>query len=77
MSRVSSFDQRDFQVFPVQQRPWQSSPDLRMEKWKPISKALSVEDSTTLDVVEVMKTNKKQFLAQLFQERTAEAESYR
>ena len=81
MSRVSS-DMRDFQVYTVQQRPWQSNPDLRMQKWKPNAIAgtniglhsSSVDDS--LDVVEIMK-RKKQFLAQLLQERTTEEDSYR
>ena len=35
MSRVSSSDPRGFQVYTIQQRPWQSNPDLRMQKWKP------------------------------------------
>lgn len=80
MSRVSSYDPRDFQVYTVQQRPWQSSPDLRMQKWKPTSLSnLGLNTSSvdgSLDVVELMK-RKKQFLAQLLQEKTAEEDSYR
>lgn len=80
MSRVSSYDPRDFQVYTVQQRPWQSSPDLRMQKWKPTSLSnLGLNTSSvdgSLDVVELMK-RKKQFLAQLLQEKTTEEDSYR
>jgi hypothetical protein len=82
MSRVSSSDPRDFQVYTIQQRPWQSNPDLRMQKWKPNAIAAntiglhssSVDES--LDVVEFIK-RKKQFLAQLLEEKTTEEDSYR
>lgn len=76
MSRVSSsVDTRDFHVYPVLQRLWQSTPDLRLEKWKPQQANTSIDESA-LDVVDMMKASKKQFLEQLFRERTAEAESY-
>ena len=76
MSRVSSGDPRDFQVYPVQ-RLWQSSPDLRVEKWKPPTRTKNSLDESALDVVDMMRTSKKQFLAHLFQERTNESEPYR
>ncbi len=76
MSRVSSGDPRDFQVYPVQ-RLWQSSPDLRVEKWKPPTSTKNSLDESALDVVDMMRTSKKQFLAHLFQERTNESEPYR
>lgn len=68
-------------MYPItQQRLWQSSPDLRIEIWKPDTHdptSLSGEDPSAHDVVEMMKANKKQFMEQLLQERTAEAQSYR
>lgn len=81
MSRVSSYDPREYQVYTVQQRPWQSNPDLRMQKWNPKSAiaanlglhSSSVDDS--LDVIEIMK-KKKQILAQLLQDPANES-SYR
>lgn len=80
MSRVSSADPRDFQVYTVQQRPWQSSPDLRIQKWKPTPlSTMGLNTSSvdgSLDVVELMK-RKKQFLAQLLQEKSVEEDSFR
>jgi len=78
MSRVSSYDMRDFQVYTVQ-RPWQSNPDLRMEKWKPVTTCGSTltpsSANESLETVDVVK--KKKLMAQLFQEREAEEHSYR
>lgn len=81
MSRVSSSDPREYQVYAFQQRPWQSSPDLRMEKWKPSATnntnmaAPSAQDS--LDVVDFIKDKKQQFLAQLLKEKAVEEESFK
>ncbi|XP_032780098.2 uncharacterized protein LOC116918456 [Daphnia magna] len=82
MSRVSSSDPRDFQIYTVQQRPWQSNPDLRMQKWKPnaLTKtnlgfhSSSAEDS--LDALDLL-NQKKQFLKQLFGEKKDDEGSYR
>lgn len=80
MSRVSSADPRDFQVYTVQQRPWQSSPDLRIQKWKPTPLSTMGMNTSSVDgsfdVVELMK-RKKQFLAQLLQDKTLEDDSFR
>ena len=74
LSRVSS-SFGDFQVYNSVQRPWQSSPDLRLEKWKPSQLCLPAADGS-LDVIDVLK-KKKHFLAELFKERSTEDESYR
>lgn len=82
MSRVSSSDPRDFQVYTFQQRPWQSNPDLTMQKWKPnaLSRTnLGFHSSSTegsLDVLDLMK-QKKQFLTQLLGGKKAGEDPYR
>lgn len=75
LSRVSS-SFGDFQVYNLQQRPWQSSPDLRLEKWtKPTQLCLPAADDT-LDIIDVVK-KKKHLLSELLNERSEEDQSYR
>ena len=72
----SSF--RDFRVYHFQQRPWQSSPDLRLGKWKPSTYSLSDSlDDSTFDITDVIRNKKKHFLEDLLYERSAEPGSYR
>ena len=75
LSRVSS-SFGDFQVYNMQQRPWQSNPDLRLEKWtKPSQLCLPAPDDS-LNFIDVVK-KKQDFLSELFNERSEENESYR
>ncbi len=71
MSRVSS-SSRDYQVYTVlQQRPWQSSPDLRGGKLN----ALLFNES--LDLADLLQKKKKQFLAELLRERNSEDDAFK
>lgn len=82
MSRMSSSDNwnREFQVYHVQQRPWQSFPDLRLQKWAPANASFGLNGSTgaddSLDVIDFIK-KKKQLLSQLFQTKAVEDDSFR
>ena len=82
MSRMSSSDNwnREFQVYHVQQRPWQSFPDLRLQKWPPGNASFGLNGSSvaddSLDVIDFIK-KKKQLLSQLFQTKAVEDDSFR
>lgn len=79
MSRVSSSALKDFQTYSLQQRPWQSNPDLRIEKWKPNSSSTLILNSSSandsIDVFDVVK--KKKLESEILEERAVEEESYR
>lgn len=82
MSRMSSSDNwnREYQVYHMQQRPWQSFPDLRIQKWQPTNSSFGLNASSggddSLDVIDFIK-KKKQLLSQLFQAKAAEDDSFR